>query len=128
MDRITLTGVEVWAHHGVLPHEAEIGQRFLVDLAVGIDPPAAARADELAATVDYGALASLVARQATEPRSRLIEVVAERVAAAVVDLDDRVAEVTVTVHKPNAPMPVAVADVAVTVHRRRRDATAPREG
>jgi hypothetical protein len=37
VDRITVTGIEVFAHHGVLPHERELGQRFVVDLALDLD-------------------------------------------------------------------------------------------
>lgn len=122
MDTITLTGIEVWAFHGVLAHEAEIGQRFVVDVTVHLDLTGAAAADDLAETVDYGALAGTVVDAASAPRAALLEVVVERVAAAVLDHDTAITAVDVTVHKPNAPMTVPVADVAVRIHRRREPA------
>lgn len=119
MDTISLEGIEVWAHHGVLPHEAELGQRYLVDCTIHVDLAAAAGSDELDATVDYGALAALVVDVGTRPRAQLIEVVAGRVADAVLDHDRRIATVEVTVHKPAAPLTVPVRDVSVRLTRSR---------
>jgi dihydroneopterin aldolase len=118
-DRIALTGIRAHAHHGVLAHERELGQPFRVDVVLEVDLAAAAASDDLADTVDYGAVA-VVARDrlAGTPRA-LVEAVAGDVAAAVLDLDDRITAVAVTVHKPHAPVGVDLDDVAVTVHRRR---------
>jgi 7,8-dihydroneopterin aldolase/epimerase/oxygenase len=60
-DRILLSGLRVRGHHGVLPHEAQIGQVFVVDLELAVDLAAAGRADDLDRTVDYGSLAGRVA-------------------------------------------------------------------
>ena len=118
MDRITVTGIEVFGHHGVLPHERTFGQRFVVDLALDVDLDAAGRSDDLDDTVDYGALTGdVVAIVGGEPVD-LIETVAARVADRCLD-DDRVVSCEVTVHKPSAPVPAVVAEVAVTVRRRR---------
>lgn len=119
MDSIRLTGIEVWAFHGVLPHEAEFGQLFLVDVELRLELTAAVVDDDLASTVDYGGLAVIVRDAVESPRASLLEVVAERAAAAVLGHDERIAEVEVTVHKPKAPLTVPVADVAVTVTRAR---------
>lgn len=117
-DRISLTGLEVHAHHGVLESERAEGQVFVIDLALSRDLAAAAAADDLARTIDYGAVADVVVRVATGGPYRLIETVATRIGDAVLAGFD-VAEVTVTVHKPHAPIPHRFADVAVTVTRRR---------
>lgn len=118
MDRITLAGIEVFAHHGVLDHERDLGQRFVLDVVLEVDLAAAAASDDLADTVDYGELAGAVARVAGDPPVALIETVAGRVAEACLD-DHRVAAVEVTVHKPAAPLPVAAREVAVTLRRER---------
>ncbi len=114
-----MTGIEVWAFHGVLPHEAELGQLFLVDVVVRLELTAAVVDDDLASTVDYGGLAVVVRDAVESPRASLLEVVAERAAAAVLAHDPKIAEVEVTVHKPKAPLTVPVADVAVSVTRTR---------
>ena len=45
-----------WGRHGVLPTEATLGQRFDVDATVFVDLASAAASDEVAHTVDYGAV------------------------------------------------------------------------
>lgn len=119
MDTITITGIEVWANHGVLPHEEDLGQRYRVDVTIEVDLAAAAASDDLADTVDYGALAALVVHEFGPPRTRLVEAVAGRVADAVLDHDERITWVQVTVHKPSAPLTVPVEDVVVTLRRSR---------
>jgi dihydroneopterin aldolase len=119
VDTISLEGIGVWAHHGVLAHEEELGQRYLVDVTIHVDLTAAAGSDDLADTVDYGTLAALVVETSTRPRAQLIESVAGRVAEAVLDHDRRIAAVDVTVHKPTAPLTVPVRDVSVRLTRSR---------
>jgi dihydroneopterin aldolase len=116
-DRITLTGLRVRGRHGVFDFEREQGQDFVVDVTLALDLRAAARSDDVADTVHYGELTErLVEIVAGEPVN-LIETLAERLAAACL-ADPRVDSATVTVHKPQAPIPHDFADVAVTVTRR----------
>ena len=115
-DRITLPGLRVHGHHGVFEHERRDGQDFVVDLTVWLDLAAAAATDELADTLDYGALAERAAAiVGGEPRD-LIETVAGRIADDVLT-DRRVHAVEVTLHKPQAPIPLTFADVAVVLRR-----------
>ena len=117
MDRLKLTGIEVFAHHGVLPEEKQIGQRFLIDLDVELDLRAAGMTDHLAETIDYGGLAERVHELVAANRWNLIEKVAEETAELVLSVPT-VKAVRVTVHKPNAPIAVDFADVSVTIDRR----------
>ncbi|HWD61424.1 MAG TPA: dihydroneopterin aldolase [Humibacter sp.] len=116
-DRITLTGLRVRAHHGVFDFERAEGQDFVIDVTAWLDLGAAARGDELAATVHYGELAEAVADAVASDPVDLIETVAERVARVVLSFPAERTEVTV--HKPDAPIPVPFGDVAVTVVRDR---------
>ena len=115
-DRITLTGIRVRAHHGVFDFEREQGQEFVIDVSVAIDLARAASGDELAHTVHYGELATAVAQAVERDPVDLIETVAERVAAVALGFAG-VEEAEVTVHKPQAPIEVPFADVAVTIVR-----------
>jgi dihydroneopterin aldolase len=115
-DRITLRGVRVHGRHGVLPEEREQGQEFVVDAVLRLDTRAAAASDALGDTVDYGTLAQRLADVVAGEPCDLIETLAQRLAAVCLD-DERVFEVEVTVHKPNAPIQVPFEDVAVTVVR-----------
>ena len=117
-DRITLTGVRVRAHHGVFDFEREEGQEFVIDVSVAVDLAAAASGDDLGSTVNYGELAEAVAAAVRRDPVDLIETVAERVAAVALGYP-AVEEVEVTVHKPEAPISVPFADVAVTIVRSR---------
>lgn len=117
-DRITLSGLRAFAHHGVFDHERRDGQEFVIDVVAHLDLRGAAANDELAATVHYGELAEqVVAAVETDPVD-LIETVAERVAAVVL-AHGAVWQTTVTVHKPQAPITVPFADVSVTIVRGR---------
>jgi dihydroneopterin aldolase len=115
-DRITLAGLAVRGRHGVFDFEKRDGQEFVVDLTVWLDLTGAATTDELAATVDYGALAELAAGIVGGPPRDLIETVAAEIADRVMT-EYPVHAVEVTVHKPSAPIPLSFADVAVTIRR-----------
>lgn len=117
-DRIELRGLRVRGHHGVFDHERRDGQDFVVDLVVWLDLAPAAASDDLADTLHYGELAQRVAAIVGGDPCDLIETVAGRVADDVLG-DARVRAVEVTVHKPQAPIPLDFADVAVVLHRAR---------
>lgn len=117
-DRIRLAGIEVYAHHGVLHEEKEEGQLFSVDLDLQLDLTPASSSDDITDTVDYGSLAERIHGLVAGERWNLIETVAERVADLVLE-DPRIDSVTVTIHKPQAPIPVPFRDVSVTVQRSR---------
>ena len=115
-DRILLTGLRVHAHHGVFAEERRDGQPFVIDLEVALDLAPAGGTDELARTLHYGELAEEVAAAAERDPVDLIETLAERVAGVV--LAHPVARsVRVSVHKPDAPIPVPFDDVAVVIER-----------
>ena len=118
VDEITLTGLTVFGYHGVFDFERRQGQEFTIDLTLQVPLAAAAASDDVADTVHYGELADRVAAIVAGEPVNLIETLAQRIADAVLD-DARVAAVTVTVHKPHAPIEQTFADVSVTVRRGR---------
>jgi dihydroneopterin aldolase len=118
-DRIELRGLTVRGHHGVFEHERRDGQDFVVDITVWVDFDAAAASDDLADTMDYGALAQQAADVVAGPPRNLIETVAAEIAENVMT-DERVHAVEVAVHKPAAPIPLTFDDVAVVARRSRR--------
>jgi dihydroneopterin aldolase len=115
-DTIRLTGLRVFAYHGVLAEEQASGQEFVVDVTVHTDLSRAGDGDDLSNTIDYGRLAAAVHNRVTTERWNLIERVAERVAELVLE-DERAHGVEVTVHKPAAPIAVPFEDVAVSLQR-----------
>jgi dihydroneopterin aldolase len=118
-DRIELRGLTIRGNHGVFDHERRDGQDFIIDVTVWIDLAAAAASDDLADTFDYGVLAQRAADIVGGPARDLIETVAAEIADDVMG-DQRVHAVEVVVHKPQAPIPLNFADVAVVARRSRR--------
>jgi len=123
-DHIELRGLRVRGHHGVYEHERRDGQDFVVDVTVWLDLGPAAASDDLAHTLNYGELAQRTAAIVAGPPADLIETVAGRIADDVLT-DQRVRAVEVTLHKPQAPIPLDFADVAVVVQRTRTPADSP---
>lgn len=117
-DQLRVTGIEVRAHHGVFEFERRDGQRFLIDLLLGLDTRRAAASDDLQDTVDYGTLVTAVVASATGAPANLIETVAQRMADVAL-ADPLVEWVEVTLHKPEAPIAAAFHDVALTIRRSR---------
>ncbi len=117
LDTVELHGLRARGRHGVLAAETELGQDFVVDLALHVDTSAAGRSDDLTDAVDYGEVARGVHGVVTGEPVHLLEALAARIADLVL-ADVRVRAVDVAVHKPAAPVPVPFGDVVVRVHRR----------
>jgi len=115
-DRITLTGLTVFGHHGVFEHEKRDGQDFVVDVTIWLDLSRAVATDDLIETVHYGELAELAAGIIAGPPRDLIEAVAGEIADTVMARYP-VHAAEVTLHKPSAPIPLSFSDVSVTVRR-----------
>ncbi len=120
MDQIKLSGLRVWGHHGVFDFERREGQNFVIDVTLFLDLSMAAGSDDVADTIHYGELASALAAVVAGEPVNLIETLASRLIDVCL-ADKRVAEATVTVHKPQAPIPQTFNDVSVTLHRRSSD-------
>lgn len=98
----------------MFPEERREGQPFVVDVVLEL--PLETSTDDLADTVSYAGIADEVEAVITgEPRN-LIETVAGEIAARCLT-HGKVGRVTVTVHKPRAPLSQNFTDVAVTISR-----------
>ncbi|MBQ0988891.1 dihydroneopterin aldolase [Micromonospora sp. H61] len=117
-DRIQLTGLRARGRHGVYDFEREQGQDFVVDAVLELDLGPAAASDDVTATVHYGELAERLVAVVTGEPVNLIETLADRLLAVCL-ADVRVDAATITVHKPEAPVPHTFTDVAVTMTRAR---------
>jgi len=118
VDRITLTGLRVRGTHGVYDFERREGQDFVVDVTLELPLSPAAASDDVADTVHYGELAEQLAAVIGGEPVNLLETLATRLADVCL-ADPRVQAAMVTVHKPQAPIPLTFGDVAVTLRRTR---------
>jgi dihydroneopterin aldolase len=118
-DAIFVSGLALHAYHGVMQHEAKVGQTFTLDLNLEIDLGEASRSDRLAHTVGYDQVVAVASQAFCARRYRLIEAAAGAVAEAVLDSFAAATSVRVTVHKPHAPIAATFADLGVSIMRRR---------
>jgi dihydroneopterin aldolase len=118
-DAIFVNGLILHAYHGVMPHEAKVGQPFGIDLVLDIDLAEASRSDTLKSTVSYELLVKTASEAFCARRYRLVEAAAGAVADAVLERYPPVRGVRVTVRKPHAPIAATFDDVGVTITRTR---------
>jgi dihydroneopterin aldolase len=118
-DRIFIRGLSLHANHGVMAHEAKVGQSFTIDVDLEIDLSAAARSDKVVDTVSYDKVVECITKAFCAQRYRLIEAAAGHIADAVLSAFHRVRSVRVTIHKPHAPIAATFDDVGVTLVRSR---------
>jgi dihydroneopterin aldolase len=116
-DFVYITGLALHAFHGVMEHEATVGQTFYIDLVLDIDLTQASRSDRIADTVGYDEVVDVASRTFCTQRYRLVEAAAG--AVAVLATFSAVTSVRVTVHKPHAPVAATFSDVGVTIVRKR---------
>lgn len=99
-DRVVVSGLKVFGHHGVDAEERRAGQYFLIDVECELDLSKAAVSDDIVDTLDYAELIAIVTRTVTETQFNLIESVAGRLVETVLK-DARVEGVSVRVSKPS---------------------------
>lgn len=115
-DHIRLAGLRAFGRHGVYASERERGQEFVVDVELDVDVSRAAASDDVADTVDYGALADRLVEIVAGNPVNLIETLAHRLAKVCLAVAG-VKAATITVHKPGAPISHQFDDVSVTIRR-----------
>jgi dihydroneopterin aldolase len=118
MDRVSLRGIDVYAHHGVHPAERELGQRFVIDVDLWTDCGPAAATDSLSKALDYTAVHRCINESTAETSFLLIEALAGHLCRVLLERFS-VARVRVTVQKPNPPIPNFLGRAAVTFVRDR---------
>ena len=118
-DTIFIKGLLIHARHGVMEHEAEVGQRFVIDLELSIDLAESSRTDKLADTVSYSDVVATASAAFKGHNYYLLERSAGAVAEAILNAFPRISMVKVTVHKPHAPIAAIFDDVGVVITRTR---------
>jgi 7,8-dihydroneopterin aldolase/epimerase/oxygenase len=101
MDTIFIRDLRVETVVGIYDWERRIRQTVSLDLDMGADIKAAANSDRIEDTLDYKAVAKRVTQFVTEQEFQLVETLAEKVAALILD-EFKIRQVKVTLHKPGA--------------------------
>ena len=118
-DTIFITGLVVHARHGVMEHETEVGQRFVIDLELYTDLSESSHTDRLVDTVSYANVVTTATSAFKNTNYKLLERAAGAVADAILTTFSRIRTVKVTVHKPHAPIAAIFDDVGVVLTRNR---------
>ena len=119
-DIIFIKGVSIHARHGYLDYEAEVGQRFVIDLELTADIAEASLSDRLSDTVSYANVVATATAAFRDANYKLVERAAGAVAEAVLSAFPKVSTIKVTVHKPHAPIAAIFDDVGVILTRHRK--------
>lgn len=118
-DRIFVTNLCLVAHHGVMDEERVLGQRFFLDIEVTTDARRASTNDDYRKAICYASLCDLAAQVSADGPYNLIETLAERVIAAILNRFSTVTEARVRIRKPGAPIAASFDTVGVDLVRKR---------
>lgn len=111
---VEVTGIEVYAYHGCLSEEAVLGGKYIVDVELYTDFSVSSITDELADTIDYVQVRSIVVEE-MGIRSKLIEHVAYRINKRFKESFPTLISTKIKVRKLNPPIEGVVKEVAVII-------------
>ena len=114
MERIDIKGVKVKACHGVLEKEKVNPQDFIIDISFDYDAYAAARTDDLTNAVNYSQVCKTAYEITANNSFNLIEKLAYEIAFAIMERFAAIRSLSVTVHKPQAPVNLPFEDICIT--------------
>ena len=115
MNVIKIRGLEISACHGVHGFEKEKPQTFIFDADLTTDFYSAAISDNIKDTVSYSDVCALISDITVSNVFNLIEKLAYECAFGILEKFEKITAVTLTVHKPQAPLKCKFQSVAVTV-------------
>ncbi len=120
MDNIMISGLKLFAYHGVNDFEKRQGQPFILDIILSADLSAAGMSDDLSQTINYSSAVKCVKAAFLSDKFDLIERAAEVVAEALLAEFPKAVSADVTVKKPEAPIKAKFDYVAVRMVRSRK--------
>lgn len=118
MGIIKLNNIKIYAYHGCLVEEGQIGSDYRVDLTIAADLAQAASSDKLSDTVDYVHLNAIV-KEEMAIRSKLLEHVCKRILDRAFLEIPTLKKARVIVSKVNPPIGGDVASVSVSLSKKR---------
>ncbi|MDN3451137.1 dihydroneopterin aldolase [Planococcus sp. APC 3906] len=117
MDFIHVNDMEFYGYHGVFAEETKLGQRFRLTVSLAVDLAEAGRTDDLQHTVHYGEVYEACRAIVEGPPKKLVEAVAEEIAAGILTKFPLVKGIRVYMVKPDPPIPGHYRSVAIELSR-----------
>lgn len=100
---ITLNNLEIYAYHGVMPQETEVGNTYIINIKLKVDYAKAGSTDSVEDTVSYADVFGVIKKVMSTP-SKLLEHVVYRICEALFDGFQQVEEIEIRLDKTNPPM------------------------
>lgn len=119
MDKIILKSLAFYGYHGVMPEETTLGQKFFIDLELGVDLKTAGFSDELDKSVSYAEVYNIVKKTVEQTKFKLIEALGEKITLEIFDNFSLVTYIKIRVKKPEAPVPGIYDYFAIELERER---------
>lgn len=116
-DYISITGLKIYAYHGVYFEEQEKGQNFYINAKLCFDMHPAGRSDALSATLDYGECCHYIKKVFTERSFHLLEAAAEHLCRRLLLQYSVLRRVELDIYKPHAPVGLPFDNVSVHMAR-----------
>lgn len=115
---IELRDVHLFAHHGVMQQEREIGAWFTIDIKLEIDDCSCAESDLIDGTVSYADVYDILREEMQQP-SDLLEHVCNRISKRLYESFTQIRAIRITLCKDTPPMGGDRLKAAVTLSSRR---------
>lgn len=118
MDKIKIKDLEIYAHHGVLPEENVLGQKFLVSATLWMNLKQAGTTDDLTQSVNYAQVSHCMKQYMENNTFQLIEAVAEGLAKEILLGFHLVKKIKIKIKKPWAPVLLPLDTVSIEIKRK----------
>ena len=115
---IELNDIHLYAHHGVMEQEREIGAWFTIDIKLTVSDSSAAESDDIDATISYADVYEIIKREMKTP-SNLLENVCNRIMQPLFATFPSIEKITITLKKDTPPMGGDRLNAAVTMQASR---------
>ncbi|WP_332701531.1 dihydroneopterin aldolase [Devosia sp.] len=119
-DRIILKDLGFYGYHGVFAEEATLGQRFFIDIELGIDLSVPAATDRLSTGISYADIYDVVKACFEGRRMKLLEAVAQNIVDGIFETFQSVDWIVIRLRKPEAPIAMVRGEAAIELHRHRK--------
>ena len=107
--------LEFYGFHGVSDEEQKLGHRYLVDFTGTVSGNCLA-SDDVADTVDYGAVAQHILEVGASTQCRTVEHLGHLIISRLLGAFASLEEIELTIMKPYPPANFIAAEVGVTLH------------
>ena len=112
MTKVFVTGLEFYGYHGVSEQERQIGHRLRLDIEADVTEEAH-RTDNVAETVDYGALAQAAFELLTGESHHTLEHAIELAGTDLMVRFPRIERLTLRLAKIAPPVPLTIESIGI---------------